>query len=333
MDSENIAKKHISVLLHELVESIHIFADKQNIIVDATLGMAGHGCEIIQKLHPWDIFIWFDADTRNLPLAEKRIQSLADQNKLPLNIATPGNVFQPVHDAINILLIHSNFEHLKEKLEQNNIPSITGIYYDLGISSLHVDESQRGFSFREDGPLDMRFDTTTGRTAADIVNSYQQAELRQMFVDYGEEPASTKIAARIIEARKQEKIKTTGRLVEIIESVNSHPKTKTRIFQAIRIEVNDELWVIKKSFRDAIELLQKDGNIFVISFHSLEDRITKQIFKRETRDCICSEIICNCNHKKSLKIITKKPLLPTKQEITNNPRSRSAKARHATKII
>jgi len=333
MESQNIAKKHISVLLHELVDTIKIFEDRQNIIVDATLWMAGHGCEIISKLSSGDIFVWFDADTRNLPLAIQRIKSLSDQNSLPLNICEPGNEFKPANDAINILLIHSNFEFLKEKLEENNIKSITGIYYDLGISSLHVDEADRWFSFREDGPLDMRFDITTGKTAADIVNSYQQAELRQMFIDYWEEPASTKIAAKIIESRKPDKIKTTSRLVEIIESVNAHPKTKTRIFQAIRIEVNGELEVMKKSFRDAIELLQKDGTIFVISFHSLEDRITKQTLKRETRDCICSEIICNCQHKKSLKLLTKKPILPTENEIKHNSRSRSAKARAATKII
>lgn len=330
MESENIAKKHISVLLHELVESITIFSDRQNIVVDGTLGMAGHACEIITQLNPDDIFIWFDADTRNLPLASQRISSLPD---ISLNICNPGEDFSPSKDKINILLIHSNFEHLKTELTKYNIESITWIYYDLWISSLHIDEADRGFSFRENGPLDMRFDITTGQTAADIVNSYDQADLRQMFVDYWEEPGSTKIAARIIEQRKIEKIKTTQRLVEVIESVNSHPKTKTRIFQAIRIEVNGELEVMKQSFRDAIELLQKDGNIFVISFHSLEDRITKQTFKRETRDCICSDIICSCHHKKSLKVLTKKPILPTQQEIDNNSRSRSAKARHAKKII
>ncbi|MDC0506225.1 16S rRNA (cytosine(1402)-N(4))-methyltransferase RsmH [Candidatus Gracilibacteria bacterium] len=330
MESESIASKHISVLLHELVESITIFPDKQNIIVDATLGMAGHACEVIQKLNSGDIFIGFDADTRNLPLAAKRIASL---HNISLNICEPGQDFNIDIKSINVLLIHSNFEHLKTELASYNIGSITGIYYDLGISSLHVDEADRGFSFREDGPLDMRFDITTGQTAADIVNSYDQAELRQMFVDYGEEPGSTKIAARIIEQRKQEKIRTTGRLVDVIESVNTHPKTKTRIFQAIRIEVNGELEVMKQSFRDAISLLQKDGNIFVISFHSLEDRITKQMFKRETRDCICSDIICSCHHVKSLKVLTKKPILPTQDEIQQNSRSRSAKARHARKII
>ena len=292
--------------------------------------MAGHACEIIKNLHIWDIFIGFDADTRNLPLAIQRINAIPN---ISLNICEPGQNFRVAKDSINILLIHSNFEHLAEKLAENNIESVTGIYYDLWISSLHVDEADRGFSFREDGPLDMRFDITTGKTAADIVNSYMQTDLRQMFVDYWEEPASTKIAARIIEARKQEKIKTTQALVDVIESVNKHPKTKTRIFQAIRIEVNGELEVMKKSFRDAINLLQKDGNIFVISFYSLEDRITKQTLKRETRDCICSEIICNCNHKKSLKAVTKKPILPTPEEIKQNSRSRSAKARHAKKII
>jgi len=330
METENIAKKHISVLLHELVESITIFWGKQNIIVDATLWMAGHGCEIIKKLNAGDIFIWFDADTRNLPLASARIASLQD---ISLNICEPGQEFSIDTKSVNILLIHSNFEHLKAELNNYNIGSVTWIYYDLWISSLHVDEADRWFSFREDGPLDMRFDITTGKTAADIVNSYDQAELRQMFIDYGEEPGSTKIAARIIEQRKIEKIKTTQRLVDVIESVNTHPKTKTRIFQAIRIEVNGELEVMKQSFRDAITLLQKDGNIFVISFHSLEDRITKQMFKRETRDCICSDIICSCHHIKSLKVLTKKPILPTQEEIHQNSRSRSAKARHARKII
>lgn len=332
MEHQDIANKHISVLLAELVSAIDIKTDTQNIIVDATLWMAGHACEIISQLHDGDILIGFDADTRNLPLARQRIEAASATTGKQFHICWPDDLFQAQDNAINILLIHSNFEYLKTKLAEHNIMSITGIYYDLWISSLHVDEAERWFSFRADGPLDMRFDVTSWNTAADIVNGYLQAELRQIFVDYWEEPGSTKIAARIVEQRKIAKILTTQRLVEVIESVNTHPKTKTRIFQALRIEVNKELDTIKTSLRDAIDLLKEDGNIFVISFHSLEDRITKQIFKTESKNCICSDIICSCGHVRSLKIVTKKPILPSSEEIEKNSRSRSAKARHAIKI-
>lgn len=332
MEHQDIANKHISVLLDQLVAAIEIKTESQNVIVDATLGMAGHACEIISQLHLGDIFVGFDADTRNLPLARQRIQELSKKLWKPFHVHCDELWFQAKTDAINILLVHSNFEHLKTKLAQNNIHSITGIYYDLWISSLHIDEAERWFSFRTDGPLDMRFDITHWKTAADIVNGYLQAQLRQIFVDYWEEPGSTKIAARIVEQRKIAKILTTQRLVEVINSVNTHPKTKTRIFQALRIEVNQELETIKTSLRDAISLLEEHGNIFVISFHSLEDRITKQIFKTESKNCICSDIICSCHHTRSLKILSKKPILPSSEEIENNSRSRSAKARHAIKI-
>ena len=312
---ENIEKKHISVLLNELINSIEISDDRQNIIVDATLWLAWHACEMIKKMYKWDIFIWFDADIRNLKLAKKRIEETNKGNK------------------VKIILINSNFVNLKSELEKAWIENLTWIYYDLGISSVHVDEADRWFSFRLDWPLDMRFDSTSWRTAADIVNSYKQEDLRKIFIEYWEEPASTKIAARILENRRKQKFKTTAQLVETIEEVSKHPKTKTRIFQALRIETNNELDYLKISISDAITLLKKGAKIFVISFHSLEDRIIKQTFKKETRDCICSDIICSCNHKKSLKVLTKKPILPTTQEVKQNPRSRSAKARLAEKII
>jgi len=311
IDLKDIQNRHISVLLNELVNSIDIKSDKKNIIVDCTLWMWWHASKIIEKMNKWDIFIWFDADIKNLELAKIRLNEVNKDNK------------------VEIILINSNFINLKDELEKKWINKITWIYYDLWLSSLHLDEADRWFSFMLDWPLDMRLDKTKWKTAADIVNGYTQANLREIFIKYWEEPWSNKISAKIIEARKKNKFKTTLELSEIIWWL---PKTKSRIFQAIRIEVNQELKAIETSLNDAIKLLEKNWKIFVISFHSLEDRITKQIFKKETKDCICSDLICSCNHKKSLKNITKKPILPTEQEIKENPRSRSAKARCAEKI-
>jgi 16S rRNA (cytosine1402-N4)-methyltransferase len=312
MDWKEIWKKHISVLLDELVENIKINQDSKNIIVDCTLWMWWHASKIIEKMNLWDTFIWFDADLKNLELAQTRLNQINKDNK------------------VEIILINSNFINLKEELKNRNVEKITWIYYDLWLSSLHLDEADRWFSFMLDGPLDMRLDKTKWKTAAQIINSYTKDELREIFIKYWEEPGANKISAKIVEARKQKKFSTTKELSEIIQGL---PKTKARIFQAIRIEVNNELKSIEKSLKDAIDLLEKDWIIFVISFHSLEDRITKQIFKKETRDCICDDLICSCKHKKNLKLLNKKPILPTKEEIKDNPRSRSAKARIAQKII
>lgn len=309
-------EKHVPVLLHELVDSIKVFPDKQNIIVDCTLWMAGHATHIIEKMNPWDIFIWFDADSRNLKLAKQYLEKLKTKTQ----------------NEIKIVLINSNFSQLKEELEKVWIMKITGIYYDLWISSLHVDEAERWFSFKQDGPLDMRFDTSSWETAADVVNYYSKKELEDIFRYYWEDPSFRKIADRILERRKKQKFTTTKDLADFLDDIVNFPKTKTRIFQALRIQVNKELDAIEKSIADAIHLLQTDWNIFVISFHSLEDRITKKIFKRETRDCICSDMICSCHHTKCLKLHTKKPILPSNEEVSSNPRSRSAKWRGATKL-
>ncbi len=304
--------RHISVLLNELVDSIEIFSDRQNIVVDCTLWMAWHAGQIIQKMWEWDIFVGFDADGRNLKLAKQNLEKINTKTK--------------------IILIHSNFMHLKEELKKVWIESITGIYYDLGISSLHVDEADRWFSFKQDWPLDMRFDTSTWKTAAEVVNFSSKKELEDIFRYYWEDPSFRKIADRMLLRRKEKKFVTTKDLADFLDEILSFPKTKTRIFQALRIEVNKELEAVETSLPHAIELLQPDGNIFVISFHSLEDRITKKIMKKETRDCICSDLICSCHHTKSLKLHSKKPILPTSEEIEFNPRSRSAKARWATKL-
>ena len=308
---------HTSVLLHELVWAISIKNDTQNTIVDGTLGLAGHACKILEKMNSGDIFIGFDADERNLALAKDRLEQTKTQ----------------LWRDVTIVLIHSNFNSLQEKLAEHNITSVTWIYYDLWVSSMHFDEAERGFSLRLDGPLDMRFDTRSWKTAADVINYYEEKDLFQIFKEYGEEPHARKIAARAITQRKQKKFVTTTDLNDFLDNeINSHIKTKTRVYQALRIEVNGELETLKSSLSQAIELLETWWNIFVISFHSLEDRIVKQLFKRETRDCICSAIICTCQHKKSLKLINKKPILPGELEQKENTRSRSAKARHAKKI-
>lgn len=315
MDSwENIKDLHKSVLLQELVDWINIFSDKRNIIVDCTLGLWWHASEIIKRLNKWDIFIWFDADIKNMELAKLRLEKL-NKNK-----------------DIELVFINSNFVNLKDELNKLNINEITWIYYDLWISSVHIDTPERWFSFKYDWPLDMRFDKSHWITASKVVNSYRKDDLIKVFRNYWEEPSSIKIAHKIIEKRKEKKFETTKELSDTIWEVSNFPKSKNRIFQAIRIEVNNELWNVKTSVEDAISILIKDWNIFVISFHSLEDRIIKRIFKKETRDCICTDLICSCKHIKSLKLLTKKPILPTEEEVSGNQRSRSAKARIARKI-
>lgn len=323
MEKDNLDELHISVLLKELVESVDIFKDRKNIIVDATLWLAWHAIEIIKKLNKWDIFVWFDADERNLILAEKRIK---DKSWKDIN-------FWSIDEKkINIILLNSNFLNLKKELEKRGIEKITWIYYDLWISSLHVDEAERWFSINLDWPLDMRFDNKKWKNAKDIINSYKQEDLRRIFLDYGEEKRANLIAKKIVEKRKKKKFETTKDLANTIDEVTKDKKTKIKIFQAIRIETNNELENIKKSLTDAINILEKNSKIFVISFHSLEDRIVKNIFRKETRDCICQDLICSCKHKKSLKILTKKPIIPSQEEQTLNRRSRSAKARLAEKL-
>ena len=313
MDVSIDRNTHTSVLLEELVWYIKLHPHKKNIIVDATLWLAWHARHIIAKMNPNDIFIGFDADERNLVLAKERLDTIQTKTQ--------------------IILIQSNFVNIRERLNENGITHVTGIYYDLWVSSLHFDEAERWFSLRLNGPLDMRFDTSVWRTAAEILNFWEEKEIYRILKEYWEEPHARKIAAKVIERRKAQKFTVTIELTEFLDKhINSHIKTKMRVFQALRIAVNNELWNLEKSLSSAIDLLDADGIIFAISFHSLEDRIVKQKFKRESRDCLCSDIICSCKHTKSIKILTKKPILPSKTEQENNTRSRSAKARAAIKL-
>ena len=312
---DEIWKKHISVLLDTLINSIKIFKNKKNIVIDCTLWIWWHGCGIIKKLNKGDLFVWFDADIKNLKLAEGRINKINNDNK------------------VEVILINSNFVNLKNELINRWIYKITWIYYDLWISSLHVNEAERWFSFKLDWPLDMRFDKNSWISASVIINKYNKDDLYRIFKEYWEEPISKKLVDEIIKSRKIKKFETTIELSDLIWKISRNPKSKNRIFQALRIETNKELENIKISLDDAIKLLEPDWVIFVISFHSLEDRIIKQIFKKETKSCICRDLICSCKHIKSLKILTKKPILPSEEEVKCNPRSRSAKARIAQKLI
>ncbi len=311
---KKIKESHIPVLFHELVGSAEISASEKNIIIDCTLGFWWHAKEIIKKMKKWDIFIWFDADEKNLNLARENISSTLEEKE------------------VESIFIHSNFLYLKEELEKRAIDFVTYIYYDLWLSSMQVDDGERGFSFKNDGPLDMRFDKSKWKSAFEVVNFYKKDQLIKIFREYGEENLAKKIAENIETERKKKKITTTKELANIIDTVRWDPKTKARIFQAIRIEVNNELENIEISIKNALEKLKKWGRIFIITFHSLEDRIVKNILRDESKDCICSELVCNCKHKKTIKVLTKKPIIPSVEETKNNPRARSAKARIWEKI-
>jgi len=312
---EKLSSLHKSVLFNELVDSITVYENKQNIIVDCTLWMWWHARWILNKMNFWDLFIWIDADIRNLSIVKPVLEE------------------EYKDKWIKFIFINDNFGNLKDILEKNNIKEITGIYYDFWLSSLHIDEFDRWFSFRFDSPLDMRFDTSINFKATDVINSYSEKDLWDIFYKYAEEPKSKIIAKEIIALRKKwNKFYTTKQFWDFLDTITKFPKTKPRIFQAIRIEVNKELKMIENSLDDSLSFLQKDGIIFAISFHSLEDRIVKDFFKKESKDCICNDLICTCKHKKSLEILTKKPIIPSDIEVKQNPRSRSAKARFAKKI-
>jgi len=303
---------HIPVLFNEILEYIKLFNDRQNIVVDATLGLWWHANWIISKLNNNDIFIWFDSDIDNLEQARLNIESK--------NWETIKN------NNIKIYYINSNFRFINEKLAEIGIDKITHIYYDFGVNSVHYDNSDKWFSFRFEGPLDLRYDRVNSRSASEIVNTYNEAELRQILYSYWEEPKTNFIVREIIEYRKSKKIETTFDLLDIITKSSFDPKSKVRVFQALRIEVNDEFWSIRESLNKVINILDKDWIVACITFHSLEDRLTKEIFVELCKEEI-DDYTWQTKKKWIAKKITKKPINPTEKEIQENPRSRSAKLR------
>lgn len=303
---------HKSVLLQECIENLNLKED--SIIVDATLGYAGHSSEILKKI-PKGFLIAFDQDDEAIEASRKKLQQISD----------------------NYEIVRSNFVHLKEELNKRSIFQIDGILFDLGVSSPQLDEDYRGFSFHKEANLDMRMDTKSQFSAYNVVNEYDFNQLLKIFYEYGEEKYSKPIAKKIIEYRTKKPIETTLELVEIIKSSvpekyrrEKHPARK--IFQAIRIEVNHELEVEKKALEDALELLKPNGRICVITFHSLEDKICKEVFKNVTE--ISDELkhmpVIPEEYLPNYKIV--RTIKPSKEELNENPRSRSAKLRVIERI-
>ncbi len=300
---------HYSVLLNESIENLNIKED--GIYVDATLGYAGHSKEILKRLKRGFLFA-FDADE----------EAIAHSHQLLSEI------------SCNFKIFHSNFVHMKERLAEEGITKVDGILFDLGFSSPQVDNPSRGFSFMHDARLDMRMDTSKSFSAYNVINEYSLKDLTDIFYLYGEEKMSRVIANKIDIVRKKKSIETTKELVSIIESAVGakyfnlhHPERQ--IFQAIRIEVNSELNVLKSVLPDAISLLKPEGRICVITFHSLEDRIVKQIFKTnsEVDEMVKGLPVIPDEYKPLIKLINKKPILPSEKELSENTRSKSAKLR------
>ena len=302
---------HYSVMLSEAIEGLNI---KENgTYVDCTLGYAGHSSEILKRLKRGFLFA-FDQDMEAIKYSEKKLSEI----------------------SLNFKIIHSNFENMKEKLNEEGIEKVDGILFDLGLSSPQIDDASRGFSFMNDARLDMRMNKDSKKDAYMVVNNYSKEQLAEIFFKYGEEKLSNVIAKKIVDSRP---ISTTTELVEVIKSAvganyffKSHPERE--IFQAIRIEVNDELKVLEKVLPDAIEMLNKGGRISVITFHSLEDRIVKQIFKNNSEvDPIFKGMPdIPDEYKPKIKLINKKPILPSEEELKNNTRSKSAKLRIIERI-
>lgn len=304
---------HIPVLYQELLASIRSgLSGKSDIVVDMTLGLAGHACGILKELSANDLFVGFDADADNLSIAQKNIVSHFGK-KIPC--ATQ--------------LLHTNFSRAGAVLDSLGVQSISAAYWDLGVSSAHYDLAERGFSFRFDGPLDMRFDRTQGITAQDILATYSQDDLARIFSEYGEERHSKSIAYKIVQdrpAKNKSPFQSTSQLATWLDRVAHDPKSKVRIFQALRMEVNQELAVIETSIRDLFTRLRSGGTLSVITFHSVEDRLVKHIFQALTTAPI-DPITGRDATPAQADRLTKKPQEPSLEELAQNPRSRSAKLR------
>ena len=312
---ENIEFNHVSVLLNECIENLNINPD--GIYVDGTMGGAGHSLEIVKRLSKKGMLIGIDRDEDALNVAKQKLS-----------------------DFDNVKYINDNHDNINNILEDLGIDKVDGILLDLGVSSYQIDEKSRGFTYMQDGPLDMRMDKTQTLTAEIVVNTYKEEDLANLIYEYGEEKFSRRIAKNICEYRKTKKIETTGELVNIIEksvptlSSNQGHKAK-RTFQAIRIEVNNEIKPLYSTVLNSIDALKDGGRLCVITFHSLEDRAVKKAFMEASGICTCPKDLpyCVCNKKDLGEIITKKPILPTDEEISKNSRSKSAKLRVFEKHI
>ena len=303
--------EHKSVLLYETVDSLNIKPD--GIYVDGTLGGGGHAYEVASRLGENGRLIGIDQDADAIKAATERLTPFKEK----------------------VTIVRSNYRNIREVLEGLGIQKVDGIYLDLGVSSYQLDTAERGFTYREDAPLDMRMDQRNEKTAADIVNDYSEMELFRVIRDYGEDKFAKNIAKHIVRARENGRIETTDQLVEIIKAAipakmrmeGGHPAKRT--FQAIRIELNKELEVLTESIDTMIDLLNPEGRLSIITFHSLEDRIVKLRFRDNENPCICPPNlpVCVCGKKSKGKVITRKPIVPADVEIEENKRSKSSKLR------
>ena len=309
--SESGNFRHVSVLLNETIEGLNIRPD--GIYVDGTMGGAGHGSEICRRLSGKGRYIGIDQDADAIQAATERLKEFESR----------------------VTIVRSNYERFPEILAELEIPKVDGVLLDLGVSSYQLDTPERGFSYREDAPLDMRMDQRESLTAADIVNGYSEKELARLIYDYGEDPAARSIARHIVKHREKKPITTTLELADIVrESVppkvrmtGGHPAKRT--FQALRIECNRELDILENTIGRMVGRLAPGGRLAIITFHSLEDRIVKQAFRTQEDPCTCPKDfpVCVCGKVSSGKGLTRKPILPSEEELAANPRAASAKLR------
>ena len=304
--------KHYTVMLNEAVDALE--CQKGKIYVDCTLGGGGHSELILKRISPEGRLIAFDVDDEAINHAKERLKKYS-----------------------NLTIIKSSYINIKSELKKLGIEKITGgVLLDLGASYHQLTKAERGFSFSKDAPLDMRFDMSADFSAYDVVNTYKEDDLVRIFSEYGEEHFSKRIARKIVETRVKKKIETTCELADLIVEATPHVKSRihpaTRVFQAIRIEVNQELKNVNFVLHEILDLLEVGGIISVISFHSLEDRLVKKFMKFESQKCRCSDIICKCTPPK-IELVNKKPIEASSKEIKENPPSRSAKLRIARCIF
>ena len=316
MDEKKIEFSHRSVLLDECMQGLAIKPD--GVYLDGTAGGGGHSSEIARRLSNDGLLIAIDQDETAVAVVTERLSSF----------------------GLRARVVRNNFCELKEVCREQGIEEIDGLLLDLGVSSYQLDTPERGFSYQADAPLDMRMDKRKSLSAYEVVNTYSQEKLKKILFDYGEERYAPAIASAIVKQREQHPIETTAELSNLIKYAippaaregGHHPAKRS--FQAIRIEVNAELDVIEPAIRDAVSLLRRGGRIAIITFHSLEDRIVKQTFADLASGCTCPRDfpVCVCGKKPLVKIVTKKPILPSRKELEENPRSRSAKLRVAEKL-
>lgn len=302
---------HVSVLLEETIEGLNI--QEHGIYVDGTMGGAGHSYQICKRLGEEGRFVGIDQDEAAIMTGTERLAEFGDR----------------------VSIVRSNYCNMKQVLHDLGIEKVNGIVLDLGVSSYQLDTAERGFSYKEDGPLDMRMDKRQSLTAKDIVNTYSEMELFRIIRDYGEDKFAKNIAKHIVRMRQEKEIETTYQLNEAIAAAipmkvrknTGHPSKKT--FQAIRIELNKELEVLNNTLQDMIDLLDTDGRLCIITFHSLEDRIVKSMFRKSENPCTCPPNfpVCMCGQKSKGRVVTRKPILPSEEEMEMNRRSKSAKLR------